>query len=255
MGYKNGSGFVSVLAVRIIAFFTVIFVIIIGIALGLSLAMTANIIHEENFFEFSVALPTRLLDINGELITEFASDEKRELVPLSELPKHLIHAVLAREDPDFYNHRGFSIRAIARAAWGQLTGNYAGGGSTISQQVAGTLYTDRTERTINRKIRELWWALQMERRYTKNEILEIYLNYMPMGPGTYGVETASRYFFRKSARDVTLAESAVLAVLLSGPNRFDPIRNPNLAMDRQHFVLERMIHRLKIKICLHGGRM
>ena len=243
MGYYNGKGFISVFAVRLIAFLTIIVVIIMGVALGFSLALTMNTINEENFVEFAPALPTRLLDSEGNLITEFASDEKRELVTLSELPRHLIHAVLAREDPDFYNHRGFSIRAIARAAWGQITpGPGLGGGSTITQQVAGTLYTNRGEKTITRKIKELWWALQMERRYTKNEILEIYLNYMPMGPGTYGVETASRYFFRKSARDINLSESAVLAVLLSGPNRFDPIRNPNLAMDRQFFVLERMIN-------------
>jgi penicillin-binding protein 1A len=181
------------------------------------------------------------LDINGTLVTEFASDEKRELVSLSELPRHLIHAVLAREDPDFYNHRGFSIRAITRALVGYLTNRNLGGGSTITQQVAGTLYTDRSERTIKRKVRELWWAFQIERRYTKNEILEIYLNYMPMGPGTYGVETTSKHFFGHSSREVSLAEAAVLAVLLSGPTRFNPISNPNQAMDRQYFVLERMV--------------
>ncbi|MDR0464988.1 MAG: PBP1A family penicillin-binding protein [Treponema sp.] len=241
---KKGIG--SAIIVKLIAALTVVFVIAIGAGLGFTLAETVNIKNEENFAEFAPALPTRILDINGTLITEFASDEKRELVSLNELPRHLIHAVLAREDPDFYNHRGFSIRAITRAVWGQLNyylfGNASlGGGSTITQQVAGTLYTDRSEVTIKRKIIELWWAFQMERRYTKNEILEIYLNYMPMGPGTYGVETASRYFFKKSARDITVAESAALAVLLSGPSRFDPLKNPNLAMDRQHFVLERMI--------------
>ena len=242
MGYSNGNGFISALVVRLIAALTILLVIIIGIGLGLSLAMTRNIMNQENFVEFAPALPTKLLDINGTLITEFASDEKRELVPLSELPRHLIHAVLAREDPDFYNHRGFSIRAIARAVWGQITpGPGLGGGSTITQQVAGTLYTDRTERTIRRKVRELWWAFQIERRYTKNEILEIYLNYMPMGPGTYGVETTSKHFFGHSSKEVSLAEAAVLAVLLSGPTRFNPINNPNQAMDRQHFVLERMI--------------
>jgi len=231
----------SALIIRLIAALTIILVIIIGAGLGLSLAMTANIKNQENFVEFAPALPTRILDINGTLITEFASDEKRELVTLTELPRHLIHAVLAREDPDFYNHRGFSIRAIIRAAWGILSGNPAGGGSTITQQVAGTLYTDRNEKTIKRKIKELWWAFQIERRYTKNEILEIYLNYMPMGPGTYGVETTSKHFFGHSSREASLAESAVLAVLLSGPARFNPISNPNLAMDRQHYVLERMI--------------
>jgi penicillin-binding protein 1A len=241
MGNSSGNTFFSTLAVRLIAAFTILIVIVIGVGLGLSLAMTANIKNQENFVELAPALPTRLLDINDNLITEFASEEKREMVSLSELPKHLIHAVISREDPDFYNHRGFSIRAITRAVIGQVLKKGWGGGSTITQQVAGTLYCDRNERTIKRKIRELWWAFQIERRYTKNEILEIYLNYMPMGPGTYGVETASKYFFNHSSREVDLAESAVLAVLLSGPSRFDPLRNPNQARDRQHFVLERMI--------------
>ncbi|MCL2185423.1 MAG: PBP1A family penicillin-binding protein [Treponema sp.] len=241
MGRNGGNNFISSLVVKLIVAFTIVLVIIIGVGLGLSLAVTANIRNQENFAEFVPALPTKILDINGVLITEFASDEKREMVALSELPRHLIHAVLSREDPDFYNHRGFSIRGIARAAMGQLTGRNLGGGSTITQQVAGTLYTNRNERTINRKIRELWWSFQIERRYTKNEILEIYLNYMPMGPGTYGVETASKYFFGHSSRDVSIAEAAVLAVLLSGPSRFDPLKNPSLAMNRQHAVLERMI--------------
>jgi penicillin-binding protein 1A len=241
MGYNGGKNFVSALAVRLVAALTVIFVGVVGAALGLALAQTANIKNQEDFVELAPALPTRILDINGNLVTEFSSDEKRELVSLSELPRHLIQAILAREDVDFYNHRGFSIRGIARAAYGLLTGSNLGGGSTITQQVAGTLYTDRSEYTIKRKIRELWWAFQMERRYTKNEILEIYLNYMPMGPGTYGVETASKYFFGHSAREVSLAEAAVLAVLLSGPSRFNPLNNPNEAMERQHHVLERMI--------------
>jgi penicillin-binding protein 1A len=171
---------------RVFVVFTIIMAVTIGAGLGLSLAETANIKNQENFVEFAPALPTKILDIHGTLITEFSADEKRELVSLGDLPQHLIHAVLAREDPDFYNHRGFSIRGIGRAFYGQVTGKTLGGGSTITQQVAGTLYTDRTEKSYARKIRELWWAIQMERRYTKNEILEIYLNYMYMGRGFTG---------------------------------------------------------------------
>jgi penicillin-binding protein 1A len=203
--------------------------------------MTVNLKNEENFVDFAPALPARILDINGRLITEFSADEKRELVSLADLPRHLIYAVLAREDPDFYNHRGFSIRGIARAFYGQVTGQSLGGGSTITQQVAGTLYTDRTERSYARKIRELWWAIQMERRYTKNEILEIYLNRMYMGPGVFGVEAASKYFFGHSARQISLAEAAILVVQLSNPSRFNPLDHPNVAMERQRWVLDRMI--------------
>ncbi|MCL2880003.1 MAG: transglycosylase domain-containing protein, partial [Treponema sp.] len=207
------------LAARLFAALIVIIAVAIGIGLGLSLAGTSNIENQENFVEFAPALPTKILDINGTLITEFSADEKRELVSLSDLPRHLIYAVLAREDPDFYKHHGFSVRGIARALFGQLIGKDLGGGSTITQQVAGTLYTNRNERSYRRKIKELWWAFQMERRYTKNEILEIYLNYMYMGPGTYGVEAASKYFFGHSAKDITLAEAALLAVQLSSPAR------------------------------------
>jgi penicillin-binding protein 1A len=232
---------VSGLAVKFLAALTIIFAVVIGMGLGLSLAETTNIKNQANFIEFAPALPTKILDVNGILITEFSADEKRELVSLSELPRHLINAVLAREDPDFYNHRGFSVRGISRAAFGQLIGKDLGGGSTITQQVAGTLYTNRTERSYRRKIKELWWAFQIERRYTKNEILEIYLNYMYMGPGTYGVQAASKYFFGHSASEVSLAEAALLAVQLSSPSRYNPLNNPNDALSRQRHVLNRMV--------------
>jgi penicillin-binding protein 1A len=227
--------------IRVVGALTVLFMMLIGAVLGIALAETANVISQENFEEISPALPTKVVDINGTLITEYSADEKRELISISELPRHLIYAALAREDPNFYRHRGFSIRAIARAVYGQITGKQLGGGSTITQQVAGTLYTNRMERSISRKIRELWWAIQMERRYTKNEILEIYLNYMYMGPGVYGVEAASKYFFGHSSRDITLAESAVLVVQLSSPARYNPLANPNEAMNRQLSVLSRMV--------------
>ena len=238
---RSGLPLIFSILIRLLAVVTVGITVIIGIGLGLSLAETSNIKNQENFVDFAPALPTKILDINGDVVTEFSADEKRELVPLNELPRHLINAILAREDPDFYSHKGFSVKGIARAAFGRIIGRNLGGGSTITQQIAGLLYTDRTDISMSRKIRELWWAFQMERRYTKNEILEIYLNYINMGPGTYGVEVASKYFFGHSAREVTLAESAILAVLPSSPSRYNPLNNPNDAMDRQRFVLDRMI--------------
>ena len=238
---SRSSSIIRGILIRFLAGITVILTIIVGVGLGFSMAETTNIRNQENFFEFAPALPTRILDINGNLVTEFSAEEKRALVSINELPQHLINAVLAREDPDFYTHMGFSLRGIARAAWGQITGQRLGGGSTITQQIAGTLYTNRGEATIRRKIEELWWALQMERRFTKNEILEIYLNQIIMGPGVFGVEAASHYFFGHSARDITLAESAILVVLFSNPTGYNPINNPNQAMDRQRFTLDRMV--------------
>jgi penicillin-binding protein 1A len=215
--------------------------VVIGIGLGLSLAETANIRNQENFFDFAPALPTKILDINGNIITEFSADEKRALVSLNDLPRHLIYAVLAREDPDFYNHKGFSVRGLVRAAVGQMLRKEWGGGSTITQQIAGTLYTDRREKTYSRKIKELWWAFQMERRFTKNEILEIYLNQIIMGPGVYGVEAASQFFFGHGAREITLAEAAILVIQFSSPTHYNPLNNPNQAMNRQRAVLDKMV--------------
>ncbi|MCL2008902.1 MAG: PBP1A family penicillin-binding protein [Treponema sp.] len=229
------------IAIRFIAALMTIFAIVIGIGLGVSMAETANIRNQENFFEFAPALPTRILDIDGNIITEFAADERRQLVTIDELPPHLIYAVLAREDHNFFNHRGFTISGLARAFVGEMTGRPLGGGSTITQQIAGTLYTNRRERTYTRKLRELWWAFQMERRFTKNEILEIYLNQIIMGPGVFGVEAASQFFFGHSARDISLAEAAILVVQFSSPTHFNPLNNPNQAMLRQRNVLNRMI--------------
>ncbi|MDR1216664.1 MAG: PBP1A family penicillin-binding protein [Treponema sp.] len=228
----------------IIPFFAIFTVIVVGVVasgVGLALAETVNMKNQENFQEFAPALPTKLFDINGVLITEFSADEKRELVPLGAIPQRLINAVLAREDPEFYQHHGFSVRGIARAFYGQFTGQSLGGGSTITQQVAGTLYTDRAERTFSRKVRELWYAIQMERRYTKDEILEIYLNYMYMGPGVYGVQAASKYFFNHGIEDITLAEAALLVIQLSSPAKYNPLDNPNVARERQRSVLDKMV--------------
>jgi len=227
--------------VGLITLFVLFIAIFLGIGVGLFVAETVNIKNQENFTDFTPALPTKLLDINGNLITEFSAEEKREIIALKDLPPHLIHAVIAREDPDFYKHHGYSLKAIVRAVFGQIIGKNLGGGSTITQQLAGTLYLDRSERSITRKLRELWWALQLERRYSKNEILELYLNKMYMGAGTYGVEAASKYFFGHSAREITLAEAAILVIQLSSPARYNPLDNPNIARDRQKAVLDKMV--------------
>ncbi|MDR1468958.1 MAG: PBP1A family penicillin-binding protein [Spirochaetaceae bacterium] len=243
---KRKESFLGGVFARVAALVCVVLIAAVAAGLGLALAYTENTIREENFTEFAPDLPTKVLDIHGNLVTEFTGEQKRELVTLAELPRHLINAALAREDPAFFRHKGFTVRAIARAFYGQIRsrlfgGNTLGGGSTITQQVAGTLYTDRTEYTLRRKIVELWWAIQMERRFTKNEILEIYLNQMYMGPGVYGVEAASKYYFGHSAREITLAEAALLVVQLSAPTRYNPIANPNVAMAGQQRTLESMI--------------
>lgn len=213
----------------------------LGALLGLGLAETVNTINIENFTEFNTSLPTRLLDINGEVITEFASDEKRELISIDELPEHMINALLTREDRNFYKHDGFSLMALMRAVLGQITGRDAGGGSTLTQQIAGTLYCDRAEKSISRKLKELWWSIQMERRYSKNDILELYLNKIYLGGGTYGVNAASKYYFGHGASEITPAEAAILVIQLSNPAHYNPFEHPSRAQERQRDVLNNMV--------------
>lgn len=215
--------------------------IIFGTLLGIGLAQTKHVRDNENFTEFTTALPTKLLDINGELITEFASEEKREIISIRKLPPKLIGALLSREDKMFYTHKGFNIFRTAKAFAGKLIGQNSGGGSTLTQQIAGTLYCDRSDYSIKRKLNELWWAIQMERRYSKDEILELYLNKIYFGAGTYGVSAACKYYFGHDTTEITAAEAAILVIQLSNPALMNPFDYPNRAMDRQRDVLNKMI--------------
>ncbi len=228
--------------IEIILVFCFVFAIIIGVAIGLAIATTKNIQATEKIGEYQPALPSQVLDRNGELITEIFADEKREIISIDELPKHLIYALITREDQKFFEHHGFSVRGTLRAAWNVLMGNYFSGGSTITQQVAGQLYADRTKITLRRKLRELWYALQLERSLTKNQILELYLNREYFGHNTYGVEAASQFYFGHSARDVTLAEAVMLVIQLANPARYSPIKYPERVKKLQYEVLQQMVN-------------
>ena len=221
--------------------FLFVFALGFGGALGWVLSETQNIKNSEYFTEFDNALPTKLLDINGEIITEFSSDEKREIIAYNDLPQHMIDALITREDRVFFSHNGYNLKAIMRGVVGILTRQSLGGGSTLTQQIAGTLYCDRTEKSVVRKIKELWWAIQMERRYTKNEVLELYLNKIYFGGGTYGVNAASKYYFGHSAQEITPAEAAILVIQLSNPAYYNPFDHPNRAMNMQKNVLTSMV--------------
>jgi len=224
------------------AWLSLAFAVFLGAGLGVALGGTVNIIRNENFTEFKSALPTKLYDIKGRLITEFFSEEKRNPVSIRELPPDLIGAFITREDKTFFSHPGFTLKSIARAAIGKIIGRNLGGGSTITQQLAGDLYDDRKDISLRRKLVELWWALQLERRFTKQEILEMYLNNTVMGAGgVYGVEAASQYLFDHSAKSCTPAESAILAIQLAGPTLYNPFKNPQNAKTRSKVLLEQMV--------------
>ncbi|HUI69410.1 MAG TPA: PBP1A family penicillin-binding protein, partial [Spirochaetia bacterium] len=229
----------SLFEILLIAAFAV--ALLLGISLGLALAATRNISVKEQFGDHKPALPTRILDIHDREITEFFGDQNRELVTIDQVPQHLIDALLTREDRNFFSHHGFSLRGLLRALFNIVTGQYVSGASTLTQQLAGRLYADRSDISIRRKLVELWWAIQMERRYTKQEILLMYLNEMPFGHNTQGVQAASKFFFKHPVQEDTLAESVMLVIQLAKPGLYSPIKNPQRARRLQRQILDQMV--------------
>jgi len=215
--------------------------ILLGIGVGVALAATHNNSLQEQLTESNQPLPTRVLDINDNEITQLFSTQNREPISLSQVPQSLRDAVISKEDHNFYNHHGFDMRGLFRALFKTVTGQYVSGGSTITQELAGTLAQMRSVRTIRRKVKELWYAIQLERQFSKDEILEMYLNDMPFGAGNVGVQAASKFFFGHSVEQDTLAESAMLAIQLSTPSLNNPIRNPERAKALQLNTLHDMV--------------
>ncbi|MBU6506163.1 MAG: PBP1A family penicillin-binding protein [Alphaproteobacteria bacterium] len=164
-----------------------------------------------------------------------------EPLRLREMPHYLPEAVIATEDRRFYHHFGIDLIGMARALFADLRARHiVQGGSTITQQLAKNLFLT-PDRTIGRKIRETMLALWLEHQFTKNQILELYLNRVYLGAGTYGVDAAAHRYFNKSARDLTLYEAAVIAGLLKAPSRFSPVNDRALAADRADQVLQNMV--------------
>ncbi len=183
---------------------------------------------------------TKIFDRTGKLIYEIYAAESRTPIKLSDLPKYVPEATIAIEDKDFYNHRGFSITGIIRAAYNIVLKQSLQGGSTLDQQLVKNAYLTQ-DRTPRRKAQEAILTIIVDSIYSKNQILEAYLNQIPYGGTAYGIEAASEKYFNKSAKDLTLAEAALLAGLPQQPTRFSPFgTHPELAQQRQHNVLDRM---------------
>lgn len=215
-----------------------------GIFISIALTPTPGLSSFENR---KVTDSTKLYDRTGKtLLYDLNTDAKRERVPLSDISPRIREATIATEDSGFYDHGGISVTGIMRALYKdvliilQLSDGYTQGGSTITQQVVkNTLLTGK--KSVARKIHEIILAIKLEQVYTKDEILEAYLNEMPYGGPYYGVETASRAFFGKSASEVGLAEAAYLAAVLQAPTYFSPYGNHREELDaRKNFVLSRM---------------
>jgi penicillin-binding protein 1A len=183
---------------------------------------------------------TRIVDRNGEPLGDLFAED-RLIVPLDQIPNHLVQAVLATEDRGFYEHWGIHVPALARALLTNLrTGRTSQGGSTITQQLARNLFLTH-ERTFTRKIKEALLTIRLERIYSKNEILGMYFNQIYYGSGAHGVRSAAREYFDKEVRDLTLAQCALLAGIPANPTLFDPRRQPENAKRRQRIVLAAMV--------------
>ncbi|HEN20526.1 MAG TPA: PBP1A family penicillin-binding protein [Desulfobacteraceae bacterium] len=190
--------------------------------------------------EYRPPIITEIYSDDNEVIGRFW-EEKRTVVSLDQLPQHLIQAFISAEDGRFFEHQGVDIKSIIRAFFKNINaGKISQGGSTITQQVTRSLLLMNTERTYRRKVREVVLSIQLENNFSKNQILFLYLNQIYLGQGSYGVEEASRTYFNKSAKDLELEESALLAGLPQAPARYSPISHFDRAKSRQRYVLERM---------------
>jgi len=183
---------------------------------------------------------TKVYDSKGRLLTEFYI-QKRQFVPIEKIPDHLKKAFIAVEDKSFYENIGIDIEGILRALITDIkAGRIVEGGSTISQQLAKNLFLS-SERSFDRKFKEILLAIKLNRKYPKDKILELYLNQIYLGHGAYGVESASKIYFGKHSWELNLCESAVLAGLPKAPSKYDPYKNLEEATVRRDVVLSRMV--------------
>ena len=215
-----------------------------GIFFGILAGAFFSLIHDlpqiNSLKQFKPSSVTTVFSSDNQILTKFYI-EKRFPVSIEKIPENLINALITIEDRNFYTHSGINLKAILRAIVHDIQArSYQQGASTLTQQLAKTLFLS-SEKSIVRKIKEAFLTIQIERRYTKNEILELYLNLIYLGSGVYGVEAASQTYFGKSVSDLTLAESALIAGLPKAPSVYSPIKNPDLAKKRRDIVLQQML--------------
>ncbi len=221
----------------IIAIVFITFVIIGAIAGALAAYLQSAPSLDE--VTFDPQMTTFIYDVNGDILGRFYR-ENRTHVDLEDVPQIVVDAFLAAEDGDFYKHHGIDFSAIARAVIVNLKpGSTLQGGSTITQQVARLAFLT-LDRTWSRKLKELLWTIQIERKYTKDEIMEAYLNIQYFGHSAYGIQAAAQTYFSKDISEVNLAEAAMLAGVVNGPGYFSPFYDMEAAVNRRNWVLKRM---------------
>jgi len=219
----------------------VIFFILLAAGAGLFLQILNQLPKVETINLYLPSETTLIFSADGKVLARLHQEENRQVVPLSKISTHMQKATIAIEDERFYRHHGLDFHGIFRAGLKNLIyGRIVEGGSSITQQLARNLFLTR-RKTLTRKFAELILALQIERRYTKDEILELYLNQVYFGHNAYGVESAANLYFGKGAAELDLAESAMLAGLIRGPELYSPYRNFKGAKARQIQVLDKLL--------------
>jgi penicillin-binding protein 1A len=188
--------------------------------------------------DYKPSLITHVYDRQGEILAEYAN-ERRVWIPFKEIPKPIVQAFLAAEDSHFYEHGGYDPKAIARAMVVNALTHRTQGASTITQQVAKT-YLLSSERTYTRKVKELILSWRIEKAFSKNEILELYLNRIYLGNGSYGIAAAAQTYFSKNLNDLTIGERALIAGMPQAPSRYNPVKHPSAAKARRDIVIRRM---------------
>lgn len=189
---------------------------------------------------FDTNATTLLYDKNGQVFARIHGAENRIPVKISQIKPHVRNAFLAIEDVRFYEHHGVSLRDIVRAVWVDLiSGEKVQGASTITQQLVKLTFLT-PEKTFKRKIQEMYLAIRLEQQYSKDEILEMYLNRIYFGQGAYGIQAAAQTYFSKNVEDLTVLEAATLAAIPKSPTYYDPIQNPDNALKRRNLVLDNM---------------
>src|SRR5512134_3772708 len=210
-----------------------------GALLGVFLAFESDLPQVTSLEDFQPNIITQVFASDGSVLGEFAI-EKRVVVAFRDIPPVLRNAIVAVEDEDFWKHIGINPWRIPAAAFANLrSGRYSQGFSTLTMQLTRLLFLT-PEKTPERKIKEVILAFQIEKNFTKEEILTLYCNQVYFGHGNYGVEAASRFLFAKPASELTLEEAALLAGLPQSPARLSPIENPEAAKERRDHVLGRM---------------
>jgi penicillin-binding protein 1A len=236
---QGGRGRLRTFVVRGVLLLVALAVIGGAAALGLVARYAAELPPVESLRDYNPSLVTRVLGADGSVVGEFFV-ERREIIPLARVPRQLQQAFLAAEDASFFTHRGLDLKAVLRALLRNVrAGGVVQGGSTITQQVARNMFLS-SERRLARKIKEAILAWRIEKHFTKEDILGLYLNHIYLGQGSYGVQAAALTYFGRPVDQLNLLECAVLAGLPKAPNTYSPAQHPERALKRAGYVLSRM---------------